>query len=111
MKSSSPRSDGRTEKLSFVRNPAALEAYSSIGQEAKSRRHDPRGGRQLLLLSNEFGAVLGGGHPERKGDQYGGGVMRESALEATQELMAGSSCLGRSEEWQGLVPRSDRANP
>ena len=37
--------------------------------------------------------------------------MRESALEATQELMAGSSCLGRSEEWQGLVPRSDRADP
>jgi hypothetical protein len=37
--------------------------------------------------------------------------MRESALEATQELMVGSLCLGRSEEWQGLVPRNDRADP
>jgi hypothetical protein len=78
----------------------------------KSRRQDPRRGdrRQLLLLSNGLG-LLDAGHPERKGDEHGGGVMRESAFEATQELMVGSSCLGHSEEWQELVPRSDRADP
>jgi hypothetical protein len=56
-----------------------------------------RGQAPAAIQVGQWGwTVLGAGHPERKGDQHGGGVMRESAFEATQKLMFGSSCFGRS---------------